>query len=155
MSNATSEAVGGDSTVPAQIIRDLIPGYDGIFIPGHVPSSKNSKRVMRLKNGKTLVINSKAVMKYKKESALYWNLGKGLFKKLLTNHDKPYRIFFLFVRKTKAKFDYINPAQTVQDIMTDHEWLVDDNCDELVPYFLKHVVNTKHPGVYVVVKRKS
>ena len=69
-----------------------------IFIPGNVPSSKNSKRW----TGKML-INSKTVMNYIKESKGYYLEYKNQFKKELKQHEYPVKISFKFIRKSKHK----------------------------------------------------
>ena len=56
---------------------------------------------------------------------------------------------FSFVRKTKRKFDYINAAQIVQDMMVYTGWLDDDNCEILVPYFEKWQHDKHNPGVFI------
>ena len=43
-----------------------------IFIAGNTPSSKNSKQFVTLKSGKTLLINSKTVQSYIKNSKADW-----------------------------------------------------------------------------------
>ena len=54
-----------------------------IFIAGNTPSSKNSKQFVTLKSGKTLLINSKTVQKYIKESKVDWLVNKNEFLKML------------------------------------------------------------------------
>ena len=74
-----------------------------IFIKGNVPSSKNSKRW----TGKML-INSKNVMSYKKNTADEWWQQGIKFREIIRDKEKPYRIGFYFIRDSKRKFDYIN-----------------------------------------------
>ncbi len=80
-----------------------------------------------------------------------YSLKKSEFKNLIKNLEPPFRVVFSFVRKTKRKFDYINAAQIVQDMMVDHGWIEDDNCEYLIPYFEKWEHNKNHPGVYISV----
>ena len=77
------------------------------FIPGSVPSSKNGKRW----TGKYL-ISSKAVMNYRKIAKIYYAKYAKDFKAELAKHTLPAKISFTFVRGSRHKFDYINPAQT-------------------------------------------
>ena len=63
-----------------------------IFIQGNTPSSKNSKQFVTLKNGKTMLLNSKTVQKYIKESKGDWILNKNNFKKMIKDKEKPYKI---------------------------------------------------------------
>lgn len=123
-----------------------------IFIPGHVPSSKNS----RIFNATTKrSFHSKAVSKYIKHSKVYWKQRKENFRKLSKN-KKPIHVGFHFIRRTKHKFDFINPLQTVQDCMQEFGFIDDDNMDELIPYPLSiegkyYSVNPKEPGVIIKV----
>ena len=120
----------------------------GIFIPGNVPSSKNGRRW----TGRYFIV-SKQTQRYYKNSKKYWVENKKEFHKLLKGKDSqnkaPYRITFKFVRKSRHKFDYINPAQTIQDQMVKFGWITDDNADEMIPIFLKFEYNKDKPGVYI------
>mgnify|MGYP000017542236 FL=1 len=116
----------------------------GIFIPGNVPSSKNGRRW----TGKYFIV-SKQTATYYKVSKEEWEKGKKEFKKLLKGKTKPYQVSFKFIRKSKHKFDYINPAQTVQDQMVKFEWVDDDNADEIVPSFEEFEYDKETPGVYI------
>ena len=91
-----------------------------IFIPGNVPSSKNSKEIIRFKkNGKWIsgLTDSKLVKKYYETTKLNYMRRKPKFHKLIDLTSPPYRIEFTFVRNSKHQFDYVNPLQTVQDQM--------------------------------------
>lgn len=120
-------------------------------IKGNVPSSKNSKRIVRHGN-KTLIINSKQTMTYIKSSESDWLSKAVLFRSATKKNTKPLRVYFEFIRDSKRKFDYINPAQTVQDLMTKYGWIDDDNCDEIVPIFMPYKYNKKDPGVNIYIE---
>ena len=117
-----------------------------IFIPGNVPSSKNSKQW----TGKFLV-NSKTVNNYKKNYGIFYRDAglKRTFLNAFTGKPKPWNIGFYFVRDSRRKFDYINMAQIVQDLMVENGWIIDDNCDEIVPVFLGYKVDPTQAGVYI------
>ena len=119
---------------------------DTIFIPGNVPSSKNGKRW----TGKYL-IHSKTVMNYIKHSKEHWVNNKFRFLELLEDKDIPYNISFKFIRNSKRKFDYINPCQTVQDLMVKYEYLQDDNCKYIIPSFEPYEVSKDNAGVIIKV----
>lgn len=130
------------------------------FIPGNVPSSKNSRNAVTIKKKdgteKTMVIASKTVQKYRANTAPYYSLNKGHFKKAIKDKSKPFYIGFFFIRGSRHKWDLINPEQTVQDEMVKHEWLEDDNVDFLcpVPVFINGefwMYDKSHPGVLIVV----
>ena len=114
------------------------------FIPFNTPSSKNSKQW----TGKFLT-SSKNTHLWRKLTEPHWVKFKSEFLKELENLPKPYNIEFTFVRKSKHKFDYVNPLQTVLDEMVKHGWLADDNCDEVKPFFGDYIYNKENPGVYI------
>ena len=87
-----------------------------IFINGNVPSSKNGKRW----TGKYL-IHSKTTMRYIKESKGEYLEHTYPFKEFIKRFDTPYTIHFKFYRKSRRKFDYVNPLQTVQDLMVKYQ----------------------------------
>jgi hypothetical protein len=114
------------------------------FIPGNVPSSKNGRRW----TGK-FFISSKTVMKYRKDTTNIYKKFAASFKKELVKHDLPVTVSFKFYRGTRHKFDYINPAQTVQDDMVKHGWIEDDNMTFILPHFEEYVYNKTKPGVEI------
>ena len=114
------------------------------FIPGNVPSSKNGRRW----TGKYF-ISSKATMKYRKETKEYYKKYKKEFLNALKECEFPVKISFKFIRGTRHKFDYINPAQTVQDDMVKQGWLPDDDCSLLIPVFETYEYDKKNPGVEI------
>lgn len=77
--------------------------------------------------------------------------NKEKFLKLLEGKEPPYTISFKFIRGSKHRFDYINPAQTVQDLMVKYEWIEDDNCEWMIPCFEPYEYNKEEPGVYIKV----
>jgi Holliday junction resolvase RusA-like endonuclease len=114
------------------------------FIPGNVPSSKNGRRW----TGKYF-ISSKTVMKYRKDTKSFYQQYAPQFQKELKKHKLPVKIAFTFIRGTKHKFDYINPAQTVQDDMVTHGWLEDDNMVNILPVFKPYKYDKENPGVEI------
>ena len=114
------------------------------FIPGNVPSSKNGRRW----TGK-FFISSKATMKYRKDTAMYFKKFRKEFRKQLSKLELPVRVSFKFYRGTRHKFDYLNPAQTVQDDMVKHHWIDDDDCENIIPVFEPYEYNKKNPGVEI------
>ena len=122
-----------------------------IFIAGNTPSSKNSKQFVTLKSGKTLLINSKTVQKYIKESKADWILNKNNFKKMLKDKEKPYKIELYFIRDSKRKFDYINAAQIVFDLMQEYGYIEDDDSTNVIPVFRGFEVDKARTGVEIEV----
>lgn len=120
---------------------------NSIFIPGNVPSSKNSK----IWTGKFL-INSKTVTKYLKSTEKIYENESDNFRIETLDKEYPLHVEFKFVRDSKRLFDLINAAQIVQDLMVKYEWIPDDNYTYLIPHFNPEVViDKKNCGVYITV----
>jgi len=115
-----------------------------IFIPLNTPSSKNSKQW----TGKFLV-SSKPVQRYIKETKELWIANKDIFHSMTKGSKKPYKIGLYFIRDSRRKFDYINAAQILFDLMVKYEWIDDDNCDEILPLFLGYEVDKQNAGVRI------
>ena len=114
------------------------------FIPGNVPSSKNSRRW----TGK-FFIASKTVMKYRKNTKSYYEKFAEEFKKEVAERELPVTVSFTFIRNSRRKFDYVNPLQTVQDDMVKHGWIEDDNADHLIPVFNLYKYDKENSGVII------
>ena len=120
-----------------------------IFISGNTPSSKNSKQFVTLKSGKTLLINSKTVQKYIKESKADWLVNKNEFLKMLKSKEKPYKIELYFIRDSRRKFDYINAAQIIFDLMQEYGYIEDDDFTNVIPVFRGFEVDKTKAGVEI------
>lgn len=120
-----------------------------IFISGNTPSSKNSKQFVTLKSGKTLLINSKTVQKYLKESKADWLVNKNEFLKMLKGKEKPYKIELYFIRDSKRRFDYINAAQIIFDLMQHYGYIEDDDSQNIIPVFKGYKVDKLNAGVEI------
>lgn len=114
------------------------------FIPTNVPSSKNGRRW----TGKYF-ISSKTVMNYRKSTKDAYEKHAQSFRNEFEKYEKPVKVGFTFIRGSRHKFDYINPAQTVQDDMVKHGWIEDDNADILLPVFEKYTYDKKNSGVII------
>jgi len=115
-----------------------------MFIPLNVPSSKNNKQW----TGKYLIW-SKRSQQYVKETEQYWKSYKNEFLEQISNQPLPIKVSFTFVRNSKHKFDYVNPLQTVLDLMVKYEWLEDDNADVIIPVFEVYKYDKENPGVEI------
>jgi len=127
-----------------------MPNFE-LFIPGRTPSSKNSK----VWTGRFLVW-SKSSQKYAKDTKEYW---KNLAPTFRCEYDKyeslgnlPMPVTFHFVRGTKHKFDYVNPLQTVLDLMVKYEWIPNDDADTIILIFEIYKYDKENPGVYIKFK---
>lgn len=137
-----------------------------IFIPGNVPSSKNSK--IATSKG---VFSSKTVSRYLRSLGIqHFSSSKKIVKEYVSE-DKPnlFReafkdwkkpegqavIGFHFVRNSKHKFDFGNACQIIHDLMSAHDFIEDDNMDYLIPMPYKkedvwYTYNKEDPGVYII-----
>lgn len=122
-----------------------------IFIAGNTPSSKNSKQFVTLKNGKKLLLNSKIVRKYIDKSEMDWRFNKTEFFKMLKGKEKPYKIELYFIRDSRRKFDYINAAQIIFDLMQHYGYIEDDDSQNIIPVFKGFEVDKARAGVEIEV----
>ena len=119
-----------------------------IFIEGSVPSLKNSK--VKTSRG---IFHSPTVSKYirslgiqhfnsrKKEVKGYVdpnrpNVIEGLrkeFEAMLIGKDNPIFIGYHHIRKTHAHFDFSNSVELIQDLLTSHDIIMDDNVKYVFP----------------------
>ena len=127
-----------------------------VFIHLNTPSSKNSKiMVFKGEDEKPVLLNSKNVTKYIKESKLDWLEQKVPFKYLSKGLSLPIVIGVHFVRKSKHRYDWINMVQIVQDLMVKYGWVEDDDVEHLIPVPFKmkgsySTYNKARPGVWIV-----
>lgn len=119
---------------------------DHIFIPGNVPSSKNSK----VWTGKMLIKN-KTSQEYEKSVQYIFNASRSKFLAMVEGKDKPYRISFKFVFKDKRRRDLHNMVQLPMDMMVKARWIDDDDYTNVIPVFEMPEVDKVNPGLYVKV----
>lgn len=128
----------------------ILANENVIWIPFHVPSSKNGK--IKTRWG---LVNSKFVRQYISISEEHYAQNKDKFLALIEGKPLPIKIGFHFLRKTRHKYDFVNPVQTVQDIMQKQDWIGNDDIDTIVPFpftiFKKytHVVPKEQSGVFI------
>lgn len=125
-----------------------------IFIAGNTPSSKNSKRIITITNKKTgkkttRLINSEVTEKYIKSSKVDWLVNKNEFLKMLKGKEKPYKVELFFIRDSKRKFDYINAAQIIFDLMQEYGYIQDDDSTNVIPIFKGYKVDKNGAGVEI------
>ena len=138
-----------------------------IFIPGNVPSLKNSKiktsrGIFPSKTVKNYLsdlgiqrysASRQEVVGYKTKPNLIENLREN-FNNVLEGKEPPFEIGFHFVRKSKHKFDFNNANQIIADLLTAHGIIEDDNMDYFIPYAFKmneqyYTIDKENPGVYI------
>ena len=151
-----------------------------IFIPGNIPSLKNSK--VKTARG---IFSSPTVNKFlrsigiqkfnsrKKEVKGYvdatrpnqFEALRKEFMKMKVGKDDPIVIGYHQVRNSKRLFDFSNSVEIVQDLMTAHDFIEDDNVKHVFPVpmsiggqlidpdnpraFPLYSVDKEKPGVYI------
>lgn len=123
-----------------------------IFIPGHIYSSKNSKRPVQAKSKKTgksylSTVKSNKAQKYDRDAKNYYMYLKGVFHTLIKNKQYPIHIWFIPVRKTNAEFDYHNIIQGPADLMQKFEWFPEDSNRYVKFLPLTYLVDKQNPGL--------
>lgn len=118
-----------------------------IYLPGNVPSLKNTKRVV-----KNRLIDSKRVREYRKYLEPFMKEKKGDFLYMIENLVPPYKVHFQFIRDSRRKFDYHNAIHILADLMAQHGWIEDDNADVFIPVFDKYKYSKGNGGVYIWVE---
>ena len=122
-----------------------------IFLPGNIPSLKNSKVMGRFPS-KTVVmwLRSYGIQSFNsrtKEVKFFKRIPKLYdFEKLCTpikNYkDYPIKLGFHFIRKSRHKWDFHNPCHIILDLMTAFDIIPDDNVNYILPFPLE--INGKY-----------
>ena len=123
-----------------------------IFIPGNVPSSKNSR--MMTKSG--LLIKSPLCFKYEKATKDIFVEKSKEFREYVGEIDKPLFIRLHFVRDSKRRCDFHNLTQFSADLLVKNGWIEDDNMNQVffVPYKIEgkwYSVDKENCGVWIKV----
>jgi hypothetical protein len=142
-----------------------------IWIPGNVPSLKNSKvktskgifsspsvnKYIRTLGIQSYSASKKVIKEYKdpKNPNIFRNIMDIYFPKK-TDIINPLVLGFHFVRNSKHKFDFNNANQLICDLLVAHDYIEDDNMDYLIPMPFKigndwYSYNKENPGVYLKV----
>lgn len=119
-----------------------------ITIYGELYSSKNSKRIVKF-GDRMALIASKQYLNSVKPIEQQLMLNKRKWIDSIKDVKKPLKISFKIYRKTHRKFDYVNIIQGLQDLMVKCGWLLDDNADEIIPYFERYEVDKINPRVEI------
>lgn len=139
-----------------------------IFIPGNVPSLKN-KKIM----GKYLPVTVRkylqltGIAKYNcnptKKKPKFVHEYKdpnrpNIFRLSIGDYfdgiEYPIVVWFHFVRNSKRRFDFNNAVQIIADLLTAHDFIVDDDMTHFIPYPMYmnggwFTVDKNNPGVYI------
>jgi hypothetical protein len=148
-------------------MRTIMIVNNTLFIPGAIPSLKNSKiktahgifpsktvaKFLRSYGIKSFSSSKKTVENYKTIPDTFRPLAMEL-KELLKDEPTPYKLGFYFVRRTKSRFDFGNAVEIVSDLLSAYNAWEDDNCDIFLPFPMLrngvvYEVNKDNPGVYI------
>jgi hypothetical protein len=143
-----------------EFLNDMNWDLEGvIYIPGNVPSLKNSKQIVSIPvkgspgKRRPMLISSGIVRDYEKGHVYIYNTMRGIFSRELLRYgcvpgERPVVIEFAFIRDSRREFDFINGCQLVQDMMVKSGWLKDDSMKYLCPMFNPEVrVSKPHAGI--------
>lgn len=121
-----------------------------IFIPGNVPSSKNSR--MKTKSG--AIIKNPRCFLYEKGVKKILIDNRDLFKDSIRDKNKPIFIGLHFIRNSRRRADFHNLVQLIADLLVKYNWIEDDNMNEVffIPFRIDgkwHSINVKEGGVII------
>jgi len=142
-----------------------------IFIPGNVPSLKNSKQIS-IRGKKPVLLYSKTVKNYlrsigiqrlsAKTGIFEYKTRKNIFREYVGSYfddaPQPLVLGVNFVRDTQRKFDFINACQVIFDLLVAHGFIPDDDMNHLIPMPMKingsyYSVCKDRPGVWLKIIR--
>lgn len=134
-----------------------------IFIPGQIPSLKNSK-VMGKYPSKTVQkwLRTFGIQSYNsnRKEVIYFKRIPKVFDfeeiclPLLDYRKFPIKLGFHFVRRTKSKWDFNNANHIITDLLTAMDIIPDDDVDHILPFPLEiggnyYSYNPESPGVII------
>ena len=153
---------------------------DLIFIPGNIPSLKNSKvktsrgifssptvnKFIRSLGIQSFSSSKKIVKEYKDLSRPNkFEMLRPKFEKMKDGKDNPLIIGYHQVRNSKRLFDFSNSVEIIQDLLTAHNFIEDDNVKYVFPVpmsitgdlidqnnprkFPLYSVDKENPGVWI------
>ena len=70
---------------------------------------------------------------------------------MIKDKEKPYKIELYFIRDSKRRFDYINVAQIIFDLMQEYGYIEDDDSQNIIPVFKGYKVDKSRAGVEIEV----
>ena len=151
-----------------------------IFIPGNIPSLKNSKvktsrgifssptvsKFLRSIGIQSFNSRKKEVKGYvDKDRANQFEALRSRFMSMKQGKDDPIIIGYHQVRNSKRLFDFSNSVEIIQDLMTAHDFIEDDNVKYVFPVpmsidgrlinesnpreFPLYSVDKENPGVWI------
>lgn len=157
-------------------LRQRFKENKAIFLPGNIPSSKNSKQIQERYTGKSIccsadydrktklcskcgkitgsakrpmLVNSEVVQKYVENHADDYNKVRPLFLELAKGQTLPLQVGVYFIRDSHRRWDIGNACQIITDLMKDHFLIPDDDSTNISCVFLGFHVDKDKPGCIV------
>ena len=112
------------------------------LLTGFIPTKKGSKLFRRVKSPKIMPGN-----KYKE----WFEANPLVGVPCVAEADLPVFCALKFFRKSKHRFDFINVAQSVLDLLVDRAVIPDDNADIVTPVFNGYEYDKDNPRCDVVI----
>lgn len=118
-----------------------------IFIPGSIPSQKNSNHAYPNKRtGKCVIVPDPKVVKWKKSVS-------EVIRDSVKPFSGPVSITFLFTHKTRVRKDLDNAVSTLLDTLVAAEIIPDDKCLIVQKMNIELVgFNSKNFGVEIIIQ---
>lgn len=158
-----------------ELLKLMIKRKQAMFIPGNIPSLKNSKQIVQaptkkstccnaglMKNNDILIctsclkptrrktnpflVPSKTVEAYVKRTIEEWVDSKTIFFKVFGD-KRPINCAIFFVRDSRRRYDYHNAQQIIGDLMIKYGMLQDDDKENLKFLPIGSVVDESSCGV--------
>lgn len=149
--------------------NELVKSNGQLFIPGDVPSLKNSKQIywkttseksksrvvsyMGKRRVSPFITSSKLVKAYEKLSGPYYDLLRPKFLEIVKDLPLPYKIEFVPAFSRNKNMDFNNFNHLITDMMKKHGWINDDDIHHILPFPKMEpphfIVDKNSPGVYI------
>lgn len=122
----------------------------------NTPSSKNNRQWTG-----THFIPSDRTLFWRENTDHQWLMQKKRFLEVTKDLPRPLYIQFIFVRKSKHKYDFPNMLQGILDAMKEGEkdyhygWIKDDDTTNILPYPGEDIYDKHYSGCFIrVLKTK-
>lgn len=162
------------------ILHKLYTEKKAIFIPGNVPSLKNSKEIFSIPSTKSsccsvdyiklgnrqyrctrcdqfcqqakrpIIVPSARVKEYIEQTKGNYLQAKVDFKRITKDWLLPYKLGLFYIRASEHEFDYDNAGQIIQDLFQSNQIIVSDSMKNLITYPLGYLVSPKYAGVIIL-----
>ena len=108
----------------------------------NIPSSKNGKMIVR-----GHLFNNPRVQEFYKYASEKISEFSDKFKEEISENSFPIFLHVKFYRDSKRRWDFINPLETIQDMLVKNKLIPDDSVEYLIPVYEKFEYDKNNPGV--------